>query len=111
MNKRKRKWKRRIPNPNKEVLLQPLASNLCWSAGFMQDRLENGVKMRVLNIIDDYNREALACKVSSSFPSEHVVEQFEQLIEWHGKPLTIRTDNGTEFNGGSLSKVLQSASN
>lgn len=97
MNKRKRKWKRRIPNPNKEVLLQPLASNLCWSAGFMQDRLENGVKMRVLNIIDDYNREALACKVSGSFPSEHVVEQFEQLIEWHGKPLTIRTDNGTEF--------------
>jgi len=46
MNKRKRKWKRR-PNPNKEVLLQPLASNLCWSADFMQDRIENGVKMCV----------------------------------------------------------------
>ncbi len=104
MNKRKRKWKRRIPNPNKEVLLQPLASNLCWSADFMQDRLENGVKMRVLNIIDDYNREALACKVSSSFPSEHVVEQFEQLIEWHGKSLTIRTDNGTEFMAEAFQK-------
>lgn len=53
----------------------------------MQDRLENGVKMHVLNIIDFYNREALACKVSSSFPSEHVVEQFEQQIEWRVKPL------------------------
>ncbi len=97
MNNRRKKVKRRIPNPEKQALLQPIAENITWSADFMQDRLENGRKVRVLNVIDDYNREALLCEVSYSFPSERVVELLEQLIEWYGKPVNIRTDNGTEF--------------
>lgn len=97
MNRRRRKYKRRIPNPEKQVLLQPIASHITWSADFMEDRLETGRKVRILNIIDDYNREALLCEPSFNFPSERVVELLEQLIEWHGKPINIRTDNGTEF--------------
>lgn len=97
MNKRKRKYKRRIPNPEKQVLLQPISPNITWSADFMQDRLEDGRKVRILNIIDDYNREALLCEPASSFPSKNVAELLDQLIEWYGKPLSIRTDNGTEF--------------
>lgn len=97
LNKRRRKMKRRIPNPEKLPLLQPLAANITWSADFMEDRLENGRKVRILNIIDDYNREALLCQASFSFPSEKVVELVKRTIEWYGKPMTIRTDNGTEF--------------
>ena len=97
MNKRRRKTKRRIPNPEKQVLLQPIKKNITWSADFIQDRLENGRKVRVLNVIDDYNREALLCEPAYSFPAERVVELFQQLIEWYGKPESIRTDNGTEF--------------
>jgi putative transposase len=41
---------------------------------FVEDRLENGRKIRTLNIIDDYNREALAMEVSFSFPAQRVVE-------------------------------------
>ncbi len=94
---RRRKVKRRIPNPEKRALLQPLYPNLTWSMDFMEDRLENGRKIRVLNVIDDYNREALAIEIEYSFPSERVVKVVEQLIEWRGKPKEIRTDNGTEF--------------
>jgi putative transposase len=97
MNKRRRKTRRRLPNPEKLPLLQPLAPNITWSADFMEDRLENGRKVRILNIIDDYNREALLCHASFSFPSEKVVELFKRTIEWYGKPAAIRTDNGTEF--------------
>jgi putative transposase len=93
----RRKVKRRIPNPAKQVLLQPIEPNLTWSLDFMEDRLENGRKFRTLNIIDDYNREALAIEVGYSFPSVRVIEMLNQVIEWRGKPEELRSDNGPEF--------------
>jgi len=97
LNKRKRKMKRRIANPDKQALLQPILPNITWSMDFMHDVLESGRKVRVLNVVDDFNREALMCCPAYSFPSEKVVQLVERLIEKHGKPMNIRTDNGTEF--------------
>jgi len=97
LNKRRRKIKRRIANPEREYLLQPIAPNITWSMDFMSDVLADGRKIRVLNVIDDYNREALMCEVDYSFPSQKVVRLLEELIDWYGKPTNIRTDNGTEF--------------
>jgi putative transposase len=94
---RRRKKKRRIPNPEKRPLVQPDLKNETWSMDFVEDRLDNGRKIRTLNIIDDYNREALAMEVSFSFPAERVIEVLSQCIEWRGKPKRIRSDNGTEF--------------
>lgn len=96
MSKR-RKMKRRIVNPEKKALLQPIRANLTWSIDFMQDSLENGRMFRTLNILDDYNRQALAIEVEYSFPSSRVVEMINRVIEWRGKPEEIRSDNGTEF--------------
>jgi putative transposase len=93
----RRKRKRRIPNPEKRPLLQPAKMNETWSMDFVEDRLENGRKIRTLNIIDDFNREALAMDVSFSFPAERVIEVLKQCIEWRGKPQRIRSDNGPEF--------------
>jgi putative transposase len=93
----KKKHKRRIPNPLKTPLIQPEGMNLTWSMDFMEDRMENGRKIRVLNIIDDFNREVISMEVNYSFPSNQVVEAVKQAIEWRGKPRKIRTDNGTEF--------------
>ena len=94
---RRRKMKRRIINPEKKVLLQPVRPNLTWSLDFMEDRLENGRKFRTLNILDDYNREALAIEVDYSFPSLKVIDMVKRVIEWRGKPEEIRSDNGPEF--------------
>ena len=90
---RRKKMKRRIPNPEKKSLLQPVRHNLTWSLDFMEDRLENGRKFRTFNIIDDYNREALAIEVEFSFPAYKVVKFVKRVIEWRGKPEEIRTDN------------------
>jgi putative transposase len=96
MNHR-RKSKRFVSNPDKQVLLQPLHPNTTWSIDFMEDRLMNGRKFRTFNIIDDYNREALNIAVDYSFSSEKVVKILEQIIDWRGQPQSIRSDNGTEF--------------
>jgi putative transposase len=70
---------------------------------FMHDVLENGRKVRILNIIDDYNREAIAQEVAYSQNSESVIRTLENLIIERDEPLRIRTDNGPEF----ISKVFQ----
>ena len=93
----RRKAKRRLPLSEKHPLLQPIRPNLTWSIDFMHDCLESGRKFRTLNIIDDYNREALRIEVGYSFPAEEVVRIVSELIEWRGCPDQIRTDNGPEF--------------
>ena len=93
----RRKSKRRVPARVKEPLLVPEATNSSWSMDFMSDSLVSGRKVRVLNVIDDFNREALCIHAGMSLPSERVISILEDVIDWRGKPKQIRTDNGPEF--------------
>jgi transposase InsO family protein len=63
----------------------------------MSDVLTSGKRFRTLNIIDGYNREALAIEVDTSLPAARVKRVLEEVIAWRGKPAQIRTDNGPEF--------------
>ena len=100
----RRKRKRRLPSRVQEPLLVPSTLNETWSMDFMCDTLENGKRFRILNVIDDYNREALVIKPQVIFPGEHVVRELDNLIFYRGKPNYIRVDNGPEF----LSKAFVS---
>ena len=64
---------------------------------FMSDSLITGRKIRILNVMDDYNREALCVQAEISIPSQRVIRALEDLIDWRGKPEQIRVDNGPEF--------------
>ena len=63
----------------------------------MHDTLMNGRKVRVLNIIDDYNRQALAMEVDYSHAGISVCRTLERVFEEHGHPAELRSDNGPEF--------------
>jgi putative transposase len=63
----------------------------------MADSLVDGRRFRLLNIIDDYNRESLWIEVDTSLPSLRVIRVLDRLVEMRGKPLRIRVDNGPEF--------------
>lgn len=93
----RRKVKRRIPERIKEPLLVPETINCGWSMDFMCDSLVDGRRFRLLNIIDDYNRESLAVEIDTSLPALRVIRTLQRLIEMRSKPKTIRVDNGPEF--------------
>jgi putative transposase len=102
------KRKKRIPKRVSEPLLQPLEPNLHWSMDFMMDNLSDGKKFRTLNVIDDFNREALVIVPSKSITANRVILELEQLIEWRGKPEKIRVDNGPEFIAEALQNWTKS---
>lgn len=93
----RRRARKRLPERVKQPLLTPTASNQMWSIDFMTDRLEDGRNFRLLNVMDDFNRESLAIEVDTSLPSLRVIRLLERLITKRGKPSNIRTDNGPEF--------------
>lgn len=101
LNKR-RKHKRRLPARNPEPLAVPEAVNRCWSADFMSDALWDGRRFRTLNVVDDFNREALAIEIDTSLPSRRVTRVLDQIAEWRGLPARLRFDNGPEFTAAAV---------
>lgn len=93
----RRRRRRRSPERVPEVLAQPIAPNTCWSIDFMHDTLANGQTFRTLNVIDDFARDVLAIEIDFSITGQRVARVLQQLCELHGRPETIRSDNGPEF--------------
>ncbi len=100
----RRRCKKRIPARVKQALSQPERINQVWSIDFMSDSLWDGRKFRLLNIMDDYNRELLAIEADTCMPTIRLIRELERLKETRGLPDMIRTDNGPEF----ISKELDS---
>ena len=101
------KPKRRFPSRNPVPLDDAQQPNDCWSLDFMSDSLTDGRSYRTLNVIDDYNREALAIEVDHSLPSQRVVRVLDQVAEERGYPRKLRSDNGPEFVAQALATWAQ----
>ena len=69
---------------------------------FMADRLGDGRAFRLLNVLDDFNREGLGIEVDLSLPAERVIRSLDRIMEWRGQPGSIRVDNGPEYVSGKL---------
>ena len=67
------------------------------SLDFVSDSLVCGRRFRLLNVIDDYSRECLACIVDTSLSGRRVVRELSAIAERRGMPCMVVSDNGTEL--------------
>ncbi len=68
----------------------------------MSARTRRGVAIRILNVVDEFTRVAVACHVSRTIGALEVVATLTEAFERHGKPKVIRSDNGREFIATSV---------
>lgn len=69
---------------------------------FVADNLFDGRKLRMLTVVESFTRESLDIHVGQSLKGEDVVRVLNNIVTARGKPMTIKTDNGSEF----ISKVM-----
>jgi transposase InsO family protein len=68
-----------------------------WPLDFAADVLSWGRRFRVLTVVDEFTREALALVVDSSIGGRRVVRELDALIARRRRPAMIVIDNGTEL--------------
>jgi len=93
-------------NDGSVIRLRPEFANHVWSYDFMEDRTYNGVKFRILNVVDEFTRECLAVRVRRNLTHKDVLEVLAWLFWQRGVPAHIRSDNGSEFVANRVRNCL-----
>jgi putative transposase len=83
------------------VRLRAERANHVWSYDFVHHATHDGRTMRLLTLVDEFTREALAIKVARNLNSMDVIETLADVMLTHGIPEHIRSDNGPEMTGRS----------
>lgn len=101
-----KKPKRRRRGPSTGIPTQASHRNHVWSWDFAHDTTVRGGKLRMLNVIDEYTRECLCIHVDRRINARKVRQIMVRLVEDHGAPEHIRSDNGSEFIEKELRRCL-----
>ncbi len=68
-----------------------------WSLDFLLDTLEDGRRVRLLAVVDDFTRACLAIEVDTSIGGRRVVEVLQRLPDTRGKPVLLITEKAPGF--------------
>jgi putative transposase len=80
-----------------------------WSYDFAMDTTEEGRRLKVMPVVDEYSRECLALEVERSITAAEVVKTLNRLFAERGEPAYIRSDNGPEFIAKAIKRWLASS--
>ncbi|KGB08225.1 integrase core domain protein [Klebsiella aerogenes] len=83
---------------------QGLYPNHVWGMDFVSDALFDGLRLRLLTVIDLYTRECLGICVGQNLHSTEVAEMLNTIALRRPLPQLLKTDNGSEFAGKMLGK-------
>ena len=85
------------------IRLRPQHKNHVWSWDFVMDRTHDGRVLKILTLIDEYTKEALAVHVARRIRASDVIDILADVMVERGVPEYIRSDNGPEM----VAKVLR----
>ncbi len=75
-----------------------------WSLDFLSDTFGASRRFRILVVNDDCCRENLCLVADTSISGARVARELDALIRVYGKPISIVSDNGTEFSSCAILK-------
>jgi putative transposase len=79
------------------IRLQAAYPGHIWAYDFVEDALADGTPLRILTVMDECTREGLAIDVALTTSAERVLGVLTALVDQHGAPAYLRSDNGAEF--------------
>ena len=77
-----------------------------WSYDFVMDQTEDGRRLKVMPLVDEYTRECLSLEGERSIKAEDVMDTLRRLFNERGEPYYIRSDNGPEFIACAIKEWL-----
>jgi putative transposase len=74
-----------------------------WAIDFQWDQTADGHNLKLLHVVDEFTREALAIECRRRIDSDRTVEVLERLVAQRGTaPGFVRCDNGPEMTANAL---------
>ena len=107
---RRRRGRKRATGTRAPMAL-PDGPNQRWSMDFVADALSWGRRLRILCIVDDFTREALALVVDTSFGGARMARDLDTLIARRGTPPSSSATTPYIRNrlAGSVSRSLSAS--
>jgi len=96
------KKRNKRPSHTRVPQIVPLCRDEQWGMDFLSDALMDGRRIRILTIVDLWDRSSPALEVDVSLPGRRVVRTLERLRLQGRLPQCLRLDNGPEFTGKEL---------
>jgi len=74
-----------------------------WALDFQHDQTADGRALRLVNVVDEFTREALVMGCARSISADETVAALEVLVAARGRaPAHLRCDNGPELTSHAL---------
>jgi len=100
---RRRKRQRLGTSTAPEARLRAERPNHVWALDFQFDQTADGRVLKLLNIVDEHTREALATVAARSIGADATVATLDEIVADRGTaPECIRCDNGPELTANAL---------
>jgi putative transposase len=94
--------KRRRVRRDSSERLRANRPNHVWALDFQFDETADCRRLKLLNVVDEFTREALAMRVGRTCTADDVVATIEALVAERGTPGHLRMDNGPELVAWAL---------
>jgi putative transposase len=74
-----------------------------WALDFQFDTTTDGRVLKLLHVVDEHTREALAVQVERRIDADHTVRVLERIVAGRGRPPElVRMDNGPELTANAI---------
>ena len=101
--RRKRKRQRLGSSTTPAARLRAQRPNHVWALDFQFDTTVDGRVPKLLHVVDEHTREALAIEVDRRIDSDHTVRVLDRIVtQQDRRPRLVRMDNGPELTANAL---------